>query len=865
MKKTLLKKIKYLLLTSFLLLTSQIEAQNTPFNCDYSAYLFQYNDVYALDLASGSSYLVGTDITEGNINATGYNPKDGYIWGAVSTPNRSIIRIGKDFSTQIFSIDELSPSNSYIGDVSSEGIYYLMAGGKTLYKIDLDPESPTYLKSLGSNELPENLNIHDWAFNAVDGQLYTVERNSNHLYRINPSTYKITDLGEVPILSGLKYTYGAVYFDSEGRFYVSANQTGTIYIIQSVQNLTFASRMNSNLFAFGPSSNSNDGARCPTAPVPQEDCINGVDDDGDGLVDCDDPACSGISACPVLVPIVSGGNDGGLESNDRLSQQINQRNYLRNKASYTFNKSTAKKVSKSKAYKQAKTKGNFGLGDLIPLGVIEGATAIETSPTDLINITNATELYSVDYVKNNETVAVVLATKTEEAVYEHTKYICDRLLGAELISVSTIILKEQTFIKSIIKNSDGSMEFVVSFAGKIVDNDNSFAIESHWNIDKYTKGVPLYNFQIWTNKIDDLVLLSEEILSLFEAQKPISSYNNSTPPPVFVKKGKYINGTLELELVNTNKSKTIQVDAGLKRTETSITENTSNQINLNDGFITDMVLETGALFDIGFRILNETNETPDDLFMSDGPWGVDISTEGSVLNEYKIEENDNTYAGNGLRIERNLSLNATTKSYISAYRAFTPRFVPVSLTDYNVLEFDAEGNGEVEITITKKGISNWEEQYKAKVILTHKENHYQIPYSYFESTLKDPLVLNDAVNLIFTLSSDGINAAEKEAKIKNLEFSKKEIFGNPLAKNEAVMYPNPLVDRAEIGFYSEIAANCDFKIYNLSGSLVKSFSQYSDIGHNQVELLRDGLTRGIYFLRISNNYRTYDTIKLIVN
>ena len=40
-------------------------AQNEPFNCDYNAYLFQYNDVYAIDLASGSAYNVASDITPG--------------------------------------------------------------------------------------------------------------------------------------------------------------------------------------------------------------------------------------------------------------------------------------------------------------------------------------------------------------------------------------------------------------------------------------------------------------------------------------------------------------------------------------------------------------------------------------------------------------------------------------------------------------------------------------------------------------------------------------------------------------------------------------------------------------------------------
>lgn len=43
-----------------LFFASLVSAQSEPFNCDYNAYLFQYNDVYAIDLASGSSYEVAT-------------------------------------------------------------------------------------------------------------------------------------------------------------------------------------------------------------------------------------------------------------------------------------------------------------------------------------------------------------------------------------------------------------------------------------------------------------------------------------------------------------------------------------------------------------------------------------------------------------------------------------------------------------------------------------------------------------------------------------------------------------------------------------------------------------------------------------
>jgi len=111
MKHYIFKSILTVCITA--MFSSNVQSQDIPFNCDYSAYLFQYNDVYAIDLASGSSYLVAEDVTEGKINATGYNPTDGFIWGSLSSPSKTIVRIGKNFTTTTFYIPELPNGNRY--------------------------------------------------------------------------------------------------------------------------------------------------------------------------------------------------------------------------------------------------------------------------------------------------------------------------------------------------------------------------------------------------------------------------------------------------------------------------------------------------------------------------------------------------------------------------------------------------------------------------------------------------------------------------------------------------------------------------------------------------------------------------------
>ncbi|MCL5244874.1 T9SS type A sorting domain-containing protein [Cellulophaga sp. 20_2_10] len=848
------KRITLFLFLATTFISIKVSAQSDPFECDFNAYLFQTNDIYALDLASGSSYIVAEDIVPGNINAAAYNSADGYIWGYLSSPQMSIVQIGKDFKPTIHTIPELPTNgNKYVGDINLDGIYYLRAGGTTYYAIDLNPESNNYLEYIGSYTLDTSISIHDWAFNAVDGKIYSVSKSTNRLYRITAETGTVEDLGEVPILAGLSYTYGAVYFDVDGNLYVSANQTGSVYKINNVQDIT-PNNITSNIFAFGPSSSSNDGARCPTAPVPQENCANGIDDDGDGLVDCDDPSCSGVSACPVITT-TSGGNDGGLESNDRLANLITNRNYNRAKNNYIFDKLTAAQVTKSKEYKLSGKydSANIPLNKLVPLGVIGETSTIESSPADLLALTNASDIFSVDYLYENETIGALMVIKTEDKVYEHSKFICDRFLGAELLSVSSLKVKDNNFIKSIIKQADGNKEFALSFSARL-NTDKTFTVESHWNIDAYENNNMFYNFQIWSNSVDDLVLLAEEILSLLESNNKITAYKGSAPPPVFVRSAKYVNGTVEMKVVNTNVSKKITLEGGLKRTETSETDKVTLESSL-DKYIDVITIETGALFDLGFRLKNEKGDTPDDLFVADAPWGLDNSSASTSIDTYEIEQNSTSYFGDGYRVERNLHLKGTTQEYLGAYRAFNPRFLAVDLSEYKKLSFTASGTGALEVKLLKGS----GEPYIATVELTREAKRFVIEDSDFRNQFGGITDFNSLKVLLFNLKSSDGSLQNKELQLSDIDFNNTEKRNAYLEKNrtKSFLLPNPVEENTTLYFFEELPSTYTLEFYTVSGTLMPAYTIVGSAkqGQNSIDVNVSSLATGIYLYKLisSNN------------
>lgn len=818
-----------------------------PFNCVEEAYLFQYNDVYAINLASGNAVPVATDISEGNLNAVAYNPSDGYIWGYISTPANSVARVGKNFNVDIYTIPGYR--SAYVGAIDAEGIFYSKAGGTSYDVVDLNPNSATYLSVLNQATLSQNISIADWAINAADGMLYTVTIGTNQLCRIDPSTSEVTELGEVPILSGVNYTYGAVYFDVDGNFYVSANQTGTVYMIKAVQNITPSSTMVSNLFAYGPASAANDGARCPTAPVPQEICDNGIDDDGDGLVDCDDPSCSGVEGCPDLTS-VSGGNSGGLESNNRLSQAIAKRNYRRAKNSNR--ERVAEHLPSYDASTASSTKNGFlKLNDLVPIGILNESHAVESTPKDLIDITNASDVFAVDYFSGENSLASVLALKTEGKVYEHSKFICDRLLGAEVHSVANIYLREQPFIRTIIYRADGSREFVLSFSVRL--DDGGSRVESHWNLDKYTEGEDYYNFQIWTSSIDDLISLSEGILDLVDLRAPILGYDNSEPPHVFVKRAAYNQGKLLLEVMNNNFSKELLIEGGVRRTETSITESLTEKVYL-EPYINNLELEIGNIFDLGFRITADVGTTPDDLFISDGPWGYDDSAQGTEVLSYEViptgvEKTDYNYV-----VERGIEMSASVHDYVSAYRALTPRFEPVDLSSYSSLKFNASGAGIMEISLIKESISSWEKQLHASVELTESNESYSISKASFKTISGETASWEDIKLLTFTWRSADGKQEIKEVQVGELEFVTDMVSSiNELGRSDSELEisPNPFSQETKITFQANQSTSATIYLINAIGNKVQEETMLLNKGENIYNLYAKDLDNGHYYLTIS--------------
>ena len=108
-----------------------------------------------------------------------------------------------------------------------------------------------------------NPKLTDFAFHPTNGLLYAVD-NDGFLMEIDVNDGSTTVLGEVlnETNAGFNFTFGAQYFDVDEHLYISNNSNGYVYKIDLKSQTPTA-----EFFAYGPKSQSNDGARCALAPV----------------------------------------------------------------------------------------------------------------------------------------------------------------------------------------------------------------------------------------------------------------------------------------------------------------------------------------------------------------------------------------------------------------------------------------------------------------------------------------------------------------------------------------------------------------------------------------------------------------------
>jgi len=569
------------------------------------------------------------------------------------------------------------------------------------------------------------------------------------------------------------------------------------------------------------------------------------------------------------------GNKGGLESRnigDGLAKRVYNNAIASKPAELDYSqlpRITNRRISVFGSGGRA-----FSLADIMPTTLIDsGIVAYTSTPADVTSISNAVDVNSVDFTYANQCRAVAFATKTLGSVYSHTKPVCDRLKGAQLIDISNFPIGSLNFTKYTLMQPQGNIEYAMSFSVGTKAGRNSFSYQSNWLNDDYVAEDTMYNYQIWGATPYYCVDMALSILNKLNAIMPVYQLKASAalPKTYFVSGNR--NGTdLVLNITNKTAGATGYITVQDLPNESSSVNNPIRTIPFTVSAKGNTSITLSELDNYEAAIsLYVNGQKEDALFMTDGAWSIDSTVAGTVINNFTVS-NDTSYTENvpeEFRVLRNVSLNATSNSYVSVYKLMKGGGDPVDFTGYSSLKITASGaaNTRLHIYLVKNSITAWANQYNYTLPLTTAPKDYIIDLADFVSAgSADKINPNDLVTVVFSYEITDNNTTTFNGTLSKISFSKlSAAYYSNTAAGSLIVYPNPSNGRFTAGFNATSTNPVSIRIIEAAtGRSVSTESITPVIGNNNIPLQINEPGSNAYFILINGGGKNYAPAKVIV-
>jgi NADH dehydrogenase [ubiquinone] 1 alpha subcomplex assembly factor 1 len=351
------------------------------------------------------------------------------------------------------------------------------------------------------------------------------------------------------------------------------------------------------------------------------------------------------------------------------------------------------------------------LYDTLPMQGPAGTHPVTATLTqNFLNVTNAVEAYSVDFVDDQtaEHRAQVFALKTLDGAYGHDYSVCERFHGFTLDAVTyqayPDLSSDAPWFWQCTIHKDTAVERALLFT-VLVDEDATpaqFLVDSRW-LDDYYKPNPIYppydymlNFQIWSRSsegeaadlmrrtIDNLKKIGT--LSFFNTTQPIS-------PTVFIKAASYSAGTIHLAMQSSlAESRTVHFLVSMRPyTDTTI----GLELNFDESVMpgtNPIELPVNDMLDA--VVLSQVDDFLDKVYVGNGFWFVFGDGQSAVVRHDPVC--DGRGFENALELQGCAGMTGTittASGFVGLARTLNPNGMPVDVSGYRALTFMARGDG----------------------------------------------------------------------------------------------------------------------------------------------------------------------------
>lgn len=542
----------------------------------------------------------------------------------------------------------------------------------------------------------------------------------------------------------------------------------------------------------------------------------------------------------------SGGYESGIESSYDMSWALYQRYY-------TIHKGLATKFTNND-----NPLFGYPLQSLIPTIGPENSVAFETTPFDILKISNATSAYAVDYMIGDYRIgAVFSATTNPPYVYNHTKAVCDRLANYSLDELNVVFVNEAPYYLARLTNnkrnySDASISF------SVYEKNNEFVVDSKWTLSEYqvpNDAIQVYNFQVWSPSMIYTKQIVSSIIDKFKALKNVSYTSNFLKDAdIYIVSANYSN-TGEIKIITNNltqNTENIEFEFYITRQQGLSEEKIVTTLNVEPG-LKEHKLKLGIMSSARV-FMSSNNDFKDNVFLGGGVYGPFVG-EKSYLREFtniisstvpNLPDGSYIYPG-GARIKADLG------DYVLIGRSLDGAYDGVDLSRFDKMKFSLYAKGKVRVFL--ETYSNGKYFYPYVVLDVNGEKDFEIPLRAFKIDNK-PVDLTSVSQIGFEFNkAENPNYNYVDFSVKDLAIynNNQVAISNPGESFELYQnYPNPFNPVTIIRFDLPKQTYVKLKVYDVLGREVATVLDKEMPAVRGYEVLFDAskLSSGIYYYKL---------------
>ena len=585
------------------------------------------------------------------------------------------------------------------------------------------------------------------------------------------------------------------------------------------------------------------------------DAAGGPDRDStpqNGVATEDDYACVGLSTTGS-----TGGGVAGLESDGTLAQTIGAVLFARQQrplpAAVPFVASATSSAKRS----------SLALRELFPTAGPEGIAPFEVSPRDLLPVTNALDVAAVDYRRaDGRRLAAAFAASTAPGqVYEHTKWVCDRLRGSILTDVETVSVDGVPLVLARLAAPGGGYDYAVTLVA--YPEGGRTVLDSRFLLGEYAPATEddVLNLQLWSVSRDYTLALAADVVARLRAAGPVDLRADAVPvvtPRTFVRRARYAAGHLELEMHNATGARQLTIGAGsVARHENASREPFTRTVELPDGAaVASVDVGSGPLFDAGFVV--ESDAGRDLLYLADGAWGVAASAT-DIVGAFATAPHVGAVSDAARTVvERPARAAGDVVHWATLYRHLAPGGGAVDLSAHQAVGLRLAARGTIRLEL-QTATDDGRPPYGVDLELGDATETLVVPFASLRRYGQAEADFDASAVVAVTLTAwgDGQTARPFEIDVEALSFTADVADATPAALALRAPFPNPTSGRATVAFELPEAERVDVAVFDLLGRRVVSLAEGERAaGVHRVDVPARALAAGVYVVRLATASET---------